>query len=724
MSGRHALRHISEIAVSEGIASGPIRQLAEPFLHGVVEDHVQRFYIGGTQTFTGFEAEDEADLHGGLAFEVFFGGSSVQCAHQIVDRALDGFGKPKCSDSLLGHCSVLGCRVLRRTERRKALEPGIGRIVAELRRRSHQRKQKSEMTAPLALDLSPELPLFFVARRPGLYRSSYKSIRRHPVQEVYYSLEQGSAMSAISSVSSAAQLMPVHKPAATVALNASVELGNSSASPSSVVMLGQDTQVSDPLTYNVRGLMADTHLAPAWEYTRQDKVSLAMMGNFGTSATAGRFQGLGATLLSQLAQTGQNISQSVVRSSTGKALEPAELAAAQDRLHSNPANSISLTLKTASGKTIELSLSSQDDGLAVQAQVSGGDLSDDELNALNAMADGFQSAIDGLTSKPPTLKLDALTHFDATAFASVDLKTRFKLEDGSAQTLELHADADQRSVSMKGALGNLDLSVDLKNAAIRGDSGQQAKALEGYVSQIEAARKRGDGDAQLLSMFEDAFKTLHANYPDTRASSAPQTVSSIELTDTDHGLLTGLGDFSASVSENSVEGNPARPGELDTFVYNLSQTTQSKGRDALNRTLVQDQQSQLTASYHKPLPGGQKLALSTDPATQNYLYYQVSDQASSKASIGYKKGELVDATLSQSASQSTRIAKYVMGRLEKDTHTPIATAKTQSFLSVLQQALQQDKEAKLGRGTSTLKDTLAGIHAKVLLQSEPSKLNG
>ncbi|MEN4751096.1 lactate dehydrogenase [Pseudomonas sp. Ps21-P2] len=531
-------------------------------------------------------------------------------------------------------------------------------------------------------------------------------------------------MSAISSVTSSAALMPVVKPAATVAVNDGAVAGTTSASPSSVVMLGQDAKVSEPLTYNVRGLMGDGNVPPAWEYTRQDKVSLAMAGNFSTSATAGRFQGLGATLLSQLAQTGQNISQSVLRSTTGKALEPAELAAAQDRLHSNPANSISLTLKTASGKTIELSLASQDDGLAVQAQVSGGELSDDELNALNAMADGFQSAIDGLTAKPPTLKLDALTHFDAKAFASVELKTSLKLEDGSAQTLELHADADQRSVRMSGALGNLDLSVDLKNAAIRGDSAQQAKALDGYVSQIEAARKRGDGDAQLLSMFEDAFKTLHSQYQDTRVSSAPQTVNSIELTDTDHGLLTGLGDFSASVSEKSVEGNPGRPGELDSFAYTLSQTTQSKGRDQMNRTIVQNQQSQLTASYHKPLPGGQKLALSTDPTTQNYLYYQVSDQASSKTSIGYKKGELVDATLSQSASQSTRIAKYVMGRLEKDTHTPVSTSKTQNFLSVLQQALQQDKEAKQGRGASTLKGTLAGIHAKVLLQSDPSKLDG
>jgi hypothetical protein len=232
-------------------------------------------------------------------------------------------------------------------------------------------------------------------------------------------------MSAISSVSPAPLALmtqTVSRPVTSVVVNDTAVSAQSAGSPSSVVMLGQDTAVSDALTYNLRGQMPDSVALPAWEYTRQDKVSVVMAGNFGTSATSGRFQGLGATLLSQLAQTGQNISQSVLRSSTGKALEPSELEAAQNRLHGNPANSISLTLKTASGKTIQLSLSSQDDGLAVQAQVSD-KLSDDEMSALGAMAEGFQSAIDGLTSKPPTLKLDALTQFDAKAFASVDLHT-------------------------------------------------------------------------------------------------------------------------------------------------------------------------------------------------------------------------------------------------------------------------------------------------------------
>lgn len=530
-------------------------------------------------------------------------------------------------------------------------------------------------------------------------------------------------MTAISSVSATQPLVVAKAVTSTQAISNVADSINIPSSPSSVVSLGQDASVIDAQTYTARGLIADPDIAPVWEYTQQDNVSLNMTGNFGSSSSASRFQGLGASLLNQLAQTNKGISQSVIRSTTGRALEPAALAAAQAKLHSTAAdNSISLTLKTASGKTVQLTLTSQDNGLAVQAQVSGGELSSDELAALGKMADGFQSAIDGLTQNPPTLKLDALTQFDSNVFASVDLSTRLKLNDDSTQTLELHADADGRSVRMSGAAGDLNMSVDLKNAAILGDSNQQAKALKGYMNQIEAARKRGDGDQQLLSMFEDAFKTLHSQYPGARAATAPETVNSIKLTETDHSLLTGLADFSASVTEKSKEGNPARPGELDSFAYDVSQSTQSKGRDQLNRTLVQDQQSHLVASYHKPLNPGQKLDLTTDPNSQNYQYFQVNDQASSKTSIGYEKGALVNASIIQSASQSTRISKYVLGHLEEDKTTPLRSSKTQNLLGTLNQALQQDTQAKLGRGVSWLKDTLSNIQDKVLLQSDPARL--
>lgn len=528
-------------------------------------------------------------------------------------------------------------------------------------------------------------------------------------------------MTAISSVSAAPSLAP-----ASPALPQPASLPPAALildSPSSLVTLGQTVRVVAAQTYDARGAIANPDVAPAWEYTQQDKVSLVMQGNFSTTYGVSRFQGLAASLTTQLAQTGKGISQSVIRSTTGSALEPAALAAAQKKLHSDAADtSISLTLKTASGKTVQLTLTSTDQGLAVQADIDGGELSAKELLALGKMADGFQSAIDGLTAKPPQLKLDALTRFDSTVFASVQLDTRIKLDDGTLQTLAFRADDTQRTVRMSGATGDLSLNVDLKNLAIIGSAAQQAKALNQYLGQIDAARKRGDGDPQLLSMFQDAFKTLHSHYPGSRESTVPQTVSSVALTDTDHALLSGLADFSASVTERTTASNPARPNELDSFAYDLSQRTQAKGRDQLNRTLVQDQQSHLVASYHKPLTAGQKLDLSKDPQSQNYLYYEINDSASSRARIGYDKGQLVEASVTQSASQSTRVSKYVMGRLESETLTPAAASKTRNLLSALQQALQQDKAARLGHGVSLLEDTLAGIQASAILQSDPASL--
>jgi len=89
------------------------------------------------------------------------------------------------------------------------------------------------------------------------------------------------------------------------------------------------------------------------------------------------------------------------------------------------------------------------------------------------MAEGFESAIQGLTAVPPQLKLEALAQFDTDVFSSVDLTTRLKLDDDSTQSLELHADANPRQVRMSGAAGDFDVSVELKNAAILGDSHQK-----------------------------------------------------------------------------------------------------------------------------------------------------------------------------------------------------------------------------------------------------------
>ncbi|WP_248803834.1 lactate dehydrogenase [Pseudomonas sp. MWU13-2100] len=505
----------------------------------------------------------------------------------------------------------------------------------------------------------------------------------------------------------------------------SVETTAAVSAPASSVILGQ-SNVVEINTYNARGALPNAAQLPAWESSPLDKVSFTMGGNLSNSSNSNsaRLAGLGAALLSQLAEGRKNISQSVVQQPGSKPLNAAELAAAQAKLHSNNADStISLTLKTASGKTVTLSLANQDGGMAVQAQVEGGELTDQESAALAKMANGFQSAIDGLTAEPPQLKLDALTQFDSKVFSSVDLSTKLKLDDKNVQTLEFHADSQKRSVSMSGPSGDLQLSVDLKSQAILGNANQQAKALQSYLKQIDAAVARGHADRDLMSMFKDAFSSLNSNYPATRASSTPATVDPLAPSTLDRNLLTGLADFSASMTQTSQASNPMHPSERDTFAYNVSQTTRLKGSDPQNRAIEQDQQSSLNASYHQALSAGQKLKLTSNADSQNYLFYQVSDTANSQTNIAYEKGELTRASVSQSASQSTRISKYVMGHLVERTNTPVNTSKTQSFLDVLERALHPEKADKTPSGVAHLKELLAGLQDKVLLDSYPKKIN-
>lgn len=157
------------------------------------------------------------------------------------------------------------------------------------------------------------------------------------------------------------------------------------------------------------------------------------------------------------------------------------------------------SIKTASGKTVTFSLSSQSDGLGVQATVDGGEFTADELKAVGQLGGAFQAAVDGLTAMPPRLDLSNLTQFDSNVLASVDLNAKLKTSAGQDQTLAFHADSQSRSTRMSGPDGELDLSVDLKNAAILGSARQQAKALKSYLAQFDRVQERGNAKAQALT---------------------------------------------------------------------------------------------------------------------------------------------------------------------------------------------------------------------------------
>lgn len=486
------------------------------------------------------------------------------------------------------------------------------------------------------------------------------------------------------------------------------------SSPASVVMLGQDSKVADAATYSSRGSLNNADSVLFFEKKTSDAVTTVLTGNMSAKSTAGRFQGLGAALLEQLASGNSNsISQSVIRSGTDGIKDAAALKSAQAQLHSNTQNTITLTLKTASGATITLNLTSKDDGLAVQADVTGGKLSDEENEALASLADSFQGAIDGLTAGTPRLNLGNLTQLDPALFSSIDLSARLKVGDNQYQTLNFQSDEKTRSVDMSGPTGNVQLSVK-NNAAILGNAQQQAQAVESYLKQFDAAQNRGQGDKDLMALFKDAFSSLQTT---TKSLSGSSSLNSV-----DRSMLTGLADFSVSLTQNPQHSNPMRPAEADKFSYKASQTTDMQGAGDANRSIEQKQTSSLEASYHKSIYPGSKLALGNTAESQNYDFYQITDQAESTTRIGYNKGALVVANSTQSVQQSTIVNRYEMGKLIDTISTPKEISRSRNLMGMIDAALREDRSSRVTTGKSTLEDDLMAVHAKVLLQSNPSSV--
>lgn len=432
------------------------------------------------------------------------------------------------------------------------------------------------------------------------------------------------------------------------------------ATPAVSVSLGQSATSADVQTYAMSGR---TVSAPTWERQPDDAISSLMAGNLVYGPPGTRFNGLGAALLKRFGTDIGDFSQSVTL---------AAQAANASALHTDADNQIKLSIRTASGATVELSLGSQDDGMAVQIKVSGGELTEAESKALVQLSGAFQEAIDGLSALPPRMALGGLTKFDPAVLSSIDFKANIKSDGkGAINSLEFHADAKSRSVNATGPSGTVKVDVDLSNPAILGNATQQAQAMARYLQQADTAGSRGRGDAVLVSMFKDAFSQMNSNYGVTAPVAGREAPGVIALNAGDHSLLSGLADFNASMTQPPVSSNPVRPEEVDTFSYKLSQSTTVTGRDPRDRNIHQDQQAQLSASFHRALTPGVSLLLTTSKDSQSYEYVRIDDQSKASADITYEDGKRTGATVEQSARESTRVQRYLMGKLESDTTTPL-----------------------------------------------------
>lgn len=461
-----------------------------------------------------------------------------------------------------------------------------------------------------------------------------------------------------------------------------------------------------PLTYSMPAPQ------PVWETNAVDGISKTIAQNFPASTLSGRLRGLGQLMLQQLGGGENDFSQSVYLPSTN-AVPSATLASAmQSALHTGADNQIALSVTLRDGAKVQIALGDQNNGLAASITVTGGTLSDADRSALLKMAGGFQQAIDGLaSSSQPRLSLDGLLQqYDARVFASVDLHASVDATGQGAQTVDFHIDGKQRSVQTSGPSGSMQISVDTSNPAILGSAGQQAQAIGNYLQQFAAAGTRGHGNAQLIALFSSAFQSLNSHYGSTPSNTSSR---SPVLGDAAHSMLTGLADFSATLTQTAQSVNAMKPDEVDSFSYQVSQRTAEQSRGRYDYTINQTQQSQLHASYHAPLQAGGSLALNGGKAAQNYYYYQINDSAQSQATISYVDGALAQATLKQSAGASLRIQKYVMGDLQEDIVTPGRQSWSKNLLGLLDNARQNPGSSQT---------VLNNIHSLIGLPASPSQL--
>ncbi|MFD4840104.1 hypothetical protein ACFWP0_21570 [Achromobacter sp. NPDC058515] len=491
----------------------------------------------------------------------------------------------------------------------------------------------------------------------------------------------------MTSVSSVGPLTAINPIPASSGGGRAVTISNAPPIPSSTsVVLGQGAGTT--LTYSPPSTASTSGVT--WERDAVDAVSSAMASAVLSRSAAGRLEGVASALLARFKTDGGNFSQSAVLPRT-----PDQLAGLTDamaaRLPAQSDDAYTLRITTASGAKVAVTLGNNADGLAVQIEVTDGELSETERNAIAGLSKSFQDAVDGLASVPPRMALAGLAKFNTAVLSSVSLQATSSTNGVMAQTIDFVADSKQRSLTVKSAAGVVKVDVDVSKPALFGNEQQRAAAVSDYLQQFDTAQGRGKGDADLMALFKDAFTELHKTY-EAGAAPSSQASSRVAAGYTYRSLLSGVADFSASVSQTMEMTNPYKTSEIDQFTYQVAQSSSVSGRPLFDLAVKQEQRSNLAASYHAALTPQMKLDLSNDKDSQNYRFYQINDKVSSQTDIRYEEGRLAAATLTQSRNLSMRVQTYMKGELVGDSTIPVSESKTRDLLLLVRAADLEPRE--------------------------------
>ena len=376
------------------------------------------------------------------------------------------------------------------------------------------------------------------------------------------------------------------------------------------------------------------------------------------SASVSSMAGLGSALLGNLKEPRGDFTQAL----TGVSTDVGASAGANK-------SAVTLSIATKSGSTVHLTMTQQDNGIAVEVKTEGEALNDDDAAAVANLGSALSKALSGLGQQPPKLDISGLTNFDSNRLKSVDLKTDIRNGDDSLQSLNFHADDKARSVAYQDGDYSLKMSSDMSKAALAGSYGQQQLALKAYDDKFDKARIAGNGDRGQMEAMKSVFRALNT----TRDAESAKVTPGQNLTLDTSGVsqLSGLNDFSLSLVQTEKSPNPLHEEEKDRFAYTASQSSEEQTRDDGSKTVKQTARSHLSAAWHEAIDPSIPLALNKMKSSQNYFYHLVENDEENTTTLNYNgRGQLASVGHNEQVNNRSTVQKYVLGKLVDQTVTP------------------------------------------------------
>lgn len=438
----------------------------------------------------------------------------------------------------------------------------------------------------------------------------------------------------------------------TQAAKVSAILPAASAASAKVIFGSQSTEIAEIYSLSPQKRVT----TPAGMNSTQIQ---SLMHGVMTSGPSIGFNGLGSVLLSQLQDNPGDLTQVLTTAQVG-----------ESAVKAGQESAVALTITTQTGVTVSLSLTRQADGMAVEIKTSG-TLSNDESEAIAGLGEAFQKALNGLAQQPPKMDLSGLTKFDGSILKAVDLKTDIRSGDTKLQSLNFRADDVERWVAYQDRDVTLKMTSDRSQNANGVNAFQQQLTLNAYDKQFDKARSDGQGNKAQMDMLKSVFRALNESSASEQSEATTAASTAIRLGSDGASRLSGLNDFSLSLSETEQTINPYRYEEKKSFSYQASQTTENNRQAEGSGAVKQTTHAHLSASWYKPIDASTPLSLNMKKSSQNYYYHQLEQDSLKTTSLNFNtQGQLASVGSTSQMSNRETVTKYVLGEAVDSFVTP------------------------------------------------------